>query len=107
MPAKTFLKPEKILVNRSQLRQNQRGVLSRARGRTIVVVTARSAEDERYVLGRQYFDEILKSWEAVLETLEITMDRKLFEQILAAADTLERDLRMAELHSFEEAFAEH
>lgn len=44
--------------------------------------------------------------EAVVETLEIAMDRKLFNQILAAADTLEDDLRLGKLHSLEDAFAE-
>ena len=44
--------------------------------------------------------------ENLIETLEIAMDRKLFNQILAAADTLETDLRTGRLHSLEDAFAE-
>ena len=38
------------------------------------------------------------------ETLEITSDRKLFQQIMNAAATLEDDTRLGKLHSFEEAF---
>ena len=50
--------------------------------------------------------ELRKKLESVIETLEITMDRKLFNQILATADTLEEDLRLGKLHSLEEAFGE-
>jgi hypothetical protein len=47
-----------------------------------------------------------KKLESLAETLEIALDRKLFNQILAAADTLEEDLRLGKLHSLEDAFAE-
>ena len=58
------------------------------------------------VLDRQFFEEIGRRLEGLVETLEIAMDRKLFNQILAAADSLEEDLRLGKLHSLEEAFAE-
>ena len=44
--------------------------------------------------------------DSLLETLEITRDRKLLDQLLAAADTLEEDLRLGKLHSLEGAFSE-
>jgi hypothetical protein len=49
---------------------------------------------------------IRRKLESRYETQEIAMDRKLFDQILAARDTLEEDLRLGKLHSLEEAFAE-
>ena len=52
------------------------------------------------------FEEIRRRLESLVETLEIAMDRKLFNQIMAAADTLEEDLRLGKLHSLEDAFAE-
>ena len=58
------------------------------------------------VLDRQFFEEIGRRLEGLVETLEIAMDRKLFNQILAAADSLEEDLRLGKLHSLEDAFAE-
>ena len=42
----------------------------------------------------------------LVETQEIAKDRRLFNQILIAADTLEEDLRLGKLHSLEDAFAE-
>jgi hypothetical protein len=99
--------PEKIAVQRSELRQNQSRLLRRAKGSTVLVIRGPSGGDEdKYVLDKNYFDDLLKRNSALSETLEITLDRKLFSQILAAADTLEKDLRSGKLHSFEEAFEE-
>ncbi len=97
---------EMIEVNRSELRQNQSALLRRAQGKKVLLIKANDEADEKVVLDKQYFDQIRKSLEAVVETLEIAMDRKLFNQILAAADTLEEDLRLGKLHSLEDAFAE-
>ena len=97
---------EMIPVNRSELRQNQSALLRRARGRKVLLIKANDETDEKVVLDKQYFDQIRQKLEAVVETLEIAMDRKLFNQILAAADSLEEDLRLGKLHSLEDAFAE-
>ena len=99
--------PEKIAVKRSELRQNQSRLLRKVKGRTVLVLRAPSGgEDDKYVLDKAYFEDLLKRNSALSETLEITLDRKLFNQILAVADTLEKDLRSGKLHSFEEAFEE-
>jgi hypothetical protein len=97
---------ELIEVNRSELRQNQSALLRRARGRHVLLIKANDEAEEKVVLDKVYFDQIRQRLEAVVETLEIAMDRKLFNQILAAADTLEDDLRLGKLHSLEDAFAE-
>lgn len=106
MSAIASMKPEKISVKRSELRQNQSAFFRRARGKTILVVEAANDDEETYVLSKDYFETLFKNLESALETLEIAMDRRLFNQILAAADTLEDDLRLGKLHSVEEAFGE-
>ena len=106
MGATVLAKPEMIKINRSELRQNQSAQLKRARGAKVLLITANDETEEKVVLDKQYFDEMRKKLEAILETLEIAMDRKLFNQILQAADTLEDDLRLGKLHSLEDAFAE-
>ena len=95
-----------IEVNRSELRQNQSALLRRVRGSRVLLIKANDKTDEKVVLDKKYFDQIRQQLEAVVETLEITMDRKLFNQILAAADTLDEDLRLGKLHSLDDAFAE-
>ncbi len=108
MSVGTLAPPEKITVKRSELRQNQSRLLRKAKGRTVLVINGPTGGDEnkKYVLDKAYFDDLLKRHSALLETLEITVDRKLFNQIMAVADGLEEDLRLGRLHSFEEAFGE-
>jgi len=77
-----------------------------ARGNQVVVITANHEEDEKLLLDKKYFDEIVEKLRAVIETLEITSDQKLFKQILGVAQSLEEDTRLGRLHSFEEAFGE-
>jgi len=95
-----------IEVNRSELRQNQSALLRRVRGSRVLLIKANDETEEKVVLDKKYFDQIRQQLEAVVETLEIAMDRKLFNQILAAADTLDEDLRLGKLHSLDDAFAE-
>ena len=99
------MSPQKVQVNRSQLRQKQSAVLGKAKGRTVVVVSdARAGSEVKYVLDKPYFEQLWKSLVAAVETLEITTDRKLFDQILRAAETLDDDMRVEKLRPFEEAF---
>jgi hypothetical protein len=106
MSATALTKAKMIEVNRSELRQNQSALLRRAQGSSVLLIKANDESEEKVVLDKKYFDEIRQQLEAVVETLEITMDGKLFKQILAAADTLDEDLRLGKLHSLEDAFAE-
>ncbi len=106
MSTMALLRPEAIEVNRSTLRQRQREWLQRARGKTVLLVTAeRQGEEDKYVLDKRYFQELLTRLESTIETMEIMADRRLFAQILTSAGALEEDLRLGKLHSFKEAFA--
>jgi hypothetical protein len=103
--AETVLNDAKVLeVNRSDLRQHQSKWLKKARGQHVLLIKSNDAEDQKIVLDKQYFDEIRKRLDSLTETLEIAMDRKLLNQILAAADTLEEDIRLGKLHSLGDAF---
>jgi hypothetical protein len=106
MSVKALTRPERKTVNRSELRQKQSATLRMARGNQVVVISANHEEDEKLLLDKRYFDEIVKQLEAVIETLEIISDQKLFNQILAVSESLEQKTRLVKLHSFEEAFGE-
>ena len=59
------------------------------------------------IAGRDTNGDVIKmKRDSCVETQEITKDRRLFNQILIAADTLKEDLRLGKLHSLEDAFAE-
>ena len=72
-----------------------------------MVLTGRGGAEEKYVLDKRYFNELVAKFRSAVETLEITMDRRLFDRLLAAQDTLDQDIRRGKLHSFEEAFGEN
>ncbi len=98
--------PERKIVNRSELRQKQSATLRMARGNQVVVISATHEEDEKLLMDKKYFDDIVQKLRAVIETLDIMSDQKLFKQIVGVAATLEEDTRLGRLHSFEEAFGE-
>ena len=98
--------PHKVPVNRSDLRQKQRETLDRAKNNTVVVIAATNQEDEKLILDKKYFDELVPRLRSLAETLEITMDRNLFARIMETASTLEENTRLGKLHTFEEAFGE-
>jgi hypothetical protein len=97
---------EEIPVKRTQLRQQQSAWLRRAIGRTVLVVdAANDSLDEKCVLDKRSFEELLLRMESLVESLEIMTDNRDFvKQILDAAPTLEEDLRRGKLHSLDEAF---
>ena len=100
-----LIQPEKIRVKRTELRQNQSEILGKVRGATVVVVAgAGKTAEEKCILSKRYFDELVANVESLAETMEIMADRRLFDQIMSASETVERDLKQGKLHSFEEAF---
>lgn len=102
--ATSFTNPAKVRVNRTEFRQNQRELLDKAKGRTVVVITAEDHGEEKLVVDRRYFDEIMDRLKASVETLEVAMDKRLLGNILAAARTLDDDMRRGKLHSMEDVF---
>jgi uncharacterized protein YicC (UPF0701 family) len=102
----SLTRPRQVRVTRSDLRQKQRETLGRAKNNTVVVINATDREEEKLVLDKKYFEEIVQKLRSVIETLEIMSDQKLFNQIIGVAQTLEQDTRLGKLHSFEEAFGE-
>jgi len=77
-----------------------------ARGNQVVVISATHEEDEKLLLDKRYFEELVQRLRSTIETLEITSNQKLFKQILASVEDLEKNTRLGNLHSFEEAFEE-
>jgi hypothetical protein len=106
MTTLALTRPRLVVVNRTDLRQKQREILDRAKGSTVLVISATDQEEEKLVVDKAYFDELVQRLSSLIETLEITTDRRLFSQILRVASNLEEDTRLGKLHSFEEAFGE-
>ena len=109
MCALAFASEPEVSVSRSELRQEQSRVLKQATGKTVVKVTSgsRKEDDEtKYIIDKQYWEEVRAKIRSLIDTLEITSDPKLFAQMLKAGETVDEDIRLGKLHSFEEAFEE-
>ena len=104
MATKTLIRPRAVRVNRSDLRQKQRETLDQAKQNTVVVISASDPQDEKLLVDKKYFDELVQRMHSLAETLEIMADQRLFAQILSAAPTLREDAKRGKLHSFEEVF---
>jgi hypothetical protein len=104
MAKKTLMRPHSVRVNRSDLRQKQRETLNQAKQNTVVVISARDREDEKLLVDKKYFDELIRRMHSFAETIEIVANQKLFAQILSAAPTLREYAKRGKLHSFEEVF---
>ena len=93
-------------VNRSELRSNQSAILDKAVGENIVVVkAARKSGRDKYIVDGAWFDSLAARLESAAETIEIMTDRRLFQNIVKSMDTLDEDMRLGRLHSFEDAFS--
>lgn len=106
MTASALMKPRKIRVNRTELRNQQSRYLQEASGNNIVEVIGRAEEGEKYVVDKEYLNGVLDSLRSAIETINIIKDPQLFAQIMRAAGTIDEDIRLGKLHSFEEAFGE-
>src|SRR5437762_13706192 len=100
MSASALTHPQKIRVNRTDLRDNQSKYLREASGNKILEVSGRAGEEERYIVDKVYLDEVLRKLKAMHETLEIVRDQKLFSQIARASKTIDEDIRLGKLHWF-------
>lgn len=105
MTLAALMNPHTRKVSRSELRQNQSCTLEQAKDTSVIVVTS-SGEDDKLVLDKRYFEALLAQLRSAAETLEITSDHKLFQRLLAASKTVDEDIRLGKLHSFEEAFGD-
>ena len=106
MTVPVLTEPQLVTVGRAELRKRQRATLKRAKGRTVVLISSPDEQETKLVIDKQYFDELLAKLRAAAETLAVTMDSRLFPRILAAAKTLDKDVRRGTLHSLKAAFGE-
>ncbi len=86
------------------MRQAQSAILKKATGKHVVMVRATTEDQEKYIVDKHYFEDLLAQLRSAVETLEITSDARLFKNLLQAAGSIDKDLRSGKLHAFEEAF---
>jgi hypothetical protein len=106
MQTQALLKPHRVSVKQSDFAPSERTTLRKAKGRTVVVLTAQAEEDAKCVLDKGYFEEMLREMRSLEETLEIMADKKLYQRLMRSSKTLKQDARAGRLHSMEEVLRE-
>lgn len=98
-------RPKMVRVNRTEFRAKQRELLNKAKGNTVVEITG-DDDSEKLVLDKKYFDELFRNLNAYIETLQVTMDKRLMAAIMSAASTLNDDVNKGKLLTMDEVFSE-
>ena len=106
MTALALVQPQKTRVNRSDLRDQQSKYLKKACGTHIIEIVGRDEEEGKYVVDKDYLDQVLAKLKSAIETMNVIKDQKLFNQLMKASQSMDDDIRLGRLHSFEEAFGE-
>ena len=106
MRTQVLLRPQRVSVKRSEFRQSQQSVFRKAKGRTVVVLTAQPGDEEKYLLDKDYFEQILGRLRSAQETLEVMADERLFKQIMRTTKRMDEDIRAGRYYTMDEAFGE-
>jgi hypothetical protein len=91
-------------VTASQLRRRLRDRLGEVKNNRVLLVQNRR-QKEKYVVDKDWLDNLIAERESVLATLEILSDTALTNRLLALAKTIDDDVTKNRLYSMKDAFA--
>lgn len=88
-------------ISRTEMRTNLKRTLNIAKGTTVVDIGT------HVIVSGEYFKALMKKMRSMQETMEITMDRKLYQRLIKINfDKLDEDLRLGKLASLGDTFDE-
>ena len=90
-------------VSATEFRDHVKDYLKKAKGNSVVLVENRRREP-KYIVDKEWFDDLMRDVQSTMATLEILADRKLTERLLALSTTIDEDLRADRLYTMEEVF---
>ena len=90
-------------VSTTEFRGHVKDYLKKAKGDSVVLVENRRQEP-KYVVDKEWFDNLMCDVKSTMATLEILADRNLTERLLRLSTTIDEDLRAGKLHTMEEVF---
>jgi hypothetical protein len=71
-----------------------------------VVLVENRRQDPKYIVDKEWFDNLIRDAKSTMATLEVLADRELTARLLGLSKTLDEDLRAGRLHTIEEVFGE-
>ena|SRR5215831_6649391 len=90
-------------ISATELPDHFKNCLKKAKGGNVVLVENRR-QDPKYIVDKEWFDNLMRDVKSAMATLEILADRNLTERLLRLSTTIEEDLRSGTLHTMEEVF---
>ena len=90
-------------VSATDFRDHLKECLRAAQNENVVLVENRR-QDAKYLVDKNWLDELIRERESVLATLEILVDHELTERLLNTARTIDKDIQAGRLRSMEEVF---
>ena len=92
-------------VQASTFRNRYRSVAAGAKGKNVVLIENRR-QAPKYLVDKEFFDQLVLDRERVVATLEILADLKLTERLVKLGKTADADVRAGKirLYSMDEVF---
>ena len=104
MPAAASLRVKKR-VSATDFRDQLKACLKAAKDGNVVLIENRR-QDAKYVVDSEWLEELVRTRDSMLATLEILADRELTDRLLKTAETVQSDLRKGRLKTMAEVFGE-
>ena len=104
MPAHASIRVKKR-ISATDFRNQLKGCLKAAKDGNVVLIENRR-QDAKYVVDGEWLEELVRTRDSMLATLEILADRELTDRLLKAAETIKADLREGRLKTMAEVFGE-
>ncbi len=90
-------------VSATKLRDHFRRYLKQAKDEKVILISNRRQEP-KYLVDKEWLDDLIRERQSVMATLEILIDRKLTDRLLKLAQTIGADVEAGRLHTMEEVF---
>lgn len=92
-------------ISATDLRERLKDHLKEARANKVLLVENRR-QDSKYLVDKEFLDDLVKEREAVIATLEILADRNLTDRLLNLSKTIDDDVAAGRLLTMAEVFGE-
>src|SRR5579863_4438029 len=92
-------------VSATSLRDRLKKYMKAAKGGKVVLIENRRQES-KYLVDKEWLDNVMRERESILATLEVLADRELTSRLLRLAETIDEEVSVGRLHTMEEVFGE-
>ena len=92
-------------VSATALRSHLKATLKAVKGDKVVLVENRR-QDAKYLVDKNWLDNLVRERESILATLEVLADRNLTGRLMKLAKTIDQDVDAGRLYTMDDVFGE-